>query len=196
MIPYHYIFADIDVDSYNSLDEGRSSMSGAKSLLTNGDVAGFFTSCAYYIRSIGRHSNFLTLRYRTRTSSRDVNFELKLKASMRGFFSGGSTDTTISTEFRTETQEKRLEINIWANGLGKGEIADIIPTDIDSFKESVQNVVRTMQDPNAGRVTTMEVVPWIENTEFQNLLELEDDETRLLFEKRKLLKQTLKYLQS
>lgn len=188
---YHYIFADIDVDSYyHSLSEGESQLSeSAKSLLAKGDVVGFFDSCGpYYVRSIGRHSSFLgLLRYRTTSSERDVNFELQLKAKMRGFFSGGSSDTTISSEFREETQSKRLEINIWAYGLGKGEIADIIPTDIDSFKKSVQAVVKTMQDPNAGRVTTMEVAPWIENTQFQDLLELEDDEGKLLFEKKKNL---------
>ncbi|MFG1484583.1 hypothetical protein ABMA77_00855 [Halobacteriovorax sp. RZ-1] len=188
---YHYIFADIDVDSYyHSLSEGNSDLSeSAASLLTKGDVVGFFDSCGpYYVRSIGRHSSFLgLLRYRTTSAERDVNFELELKSKMRGFFSGGSTDTTISTEFRTETQTKRLEINIWAYGLGKGELADIIPTDIDSFKDSVRDVVKTMQDPNAGRITTMEVAPWIENTQFQDLLELEDEEEKLLFEKKKNL---------
>ena len=188
---YHYIFADIDVDSYyHSLSEGESTLSeSAQSLLTKGDVVGFFDSCGpYYVRSIGRHSRFLgLLRYRTTSSERDVNFELQLKAKMRGFFSGGSSDTTISNEFRLETEEKRLEINIWAYGLGKGELADIIPTDIDSFKKSVQAVVKTMQDPNAGRITTMEVAPWVENTQFQDLLELEDEEGKLLFEKKKTL---------
>ncbi len=188
---YHYIFADIDVDSYyHSLSEGESKLSeSAQSLLTKGDVVGFFDSCGpYYVRSIGRHSSFLgLLRYRTTSSERDVNFELKLKAKMRGFFSGGSTDTSISNEFRQSTQEKRLEINIWAYGLGKGELADIIPTDIDSFKDSIRDVVKTMQDPNAGRITSMEVAPWIENTQFQDLLELEDEEGKLLFEKKKTL---------
>jgi len=188
---YHYIFADIDVDSYyHSLNEGTSEMSeSAQNLLTKGDVVGFFDSCGpYYIRSIGRHSNFMALmRYRTTSSTRDVNFELQLKAKMRGFFSSGSTDTTISTEFRTETQQKRLEINIWAYGLGKGELADIIPTDIDSFKDSIRGVVRTMQDPDSGRVTSMEVAPWIENTQFQDLLDIDSDDTRLLFEKKKNL---------
>ena len=189
---YHYIFANIDVDSYyHSINEGTAQMSdSAQDLVKKGDVVGFFDSCGpYYVRSIGRHSTFMALlRYRTITSERDVNFELQLKSKMRGFFSGGGNDTTIETEFRTETQEKRLSINIWAYGLGKDGLANLIPTDIDSFKNSVQDAIKTMQDPDAGRVTTMEVVPWVENTQFQQLLELtSDEEGRKLFQKKKIL---------
>lgn len=190
---YHYIFANIDVDSYyHSINEATASMSdSAQALIERGDVTGFFDSCGpYYIRSIGRHSTFMALlRYRTTSSTRDVNFELQLKAKMRGFFgAGGSTDTTISTEFKTETEEKRLSINIWAYGLGKDGLADLIPTDIDSFKDSIQSAIKTMQDPDAGRVTSMEVVPWVENTQFQQLLELNtDDNGRRLFQKKKFL---------
>lgn len=188
---HHYIFAYISVDSYyNSIDEANSPLSeSAQSLLANGDVVGFFDSCGpYYIRSIGRHSNFLALlRYTTKSSERDVDFELELKTKMRGFFAGGSSETKISTAFKTSTESKRLSINIWAYGLGKDHLADLIPTDIDSFKNSVSEAIGAMQDANTGIVTAMEVVPWTENTIFQQTLKLKDEDGQLQFEEKKNL---------
>ncbi len=188
---HHYIFASISVDSYyNSLNEAKSTFSdSAKALLERGDVVGFFDSCGgYYVRSIGRHSSFLgLLRYTTLRTERDVEFELEIKAKMRGIFAGGSSDTTISQKFRRETQEKRLSINIWAYGLGKDHLADLIPTDIDSFKDTVSEAIKAMQDASTGIVTTMEVAPWVENTDFQNTLLIESAEDRLQFEQKKNL---------
>lgn len=188
---HHYIFAFISVDSYyNAINEGMSTFSAsAKGLLERGDVVGFFDSCGgYYVRSIGRHSSFLgLLRYTTLSTERDISFELELKAKLRGIFSGGSAETDISNRFRRETQDKRLTINIWAYGLGKDHLADLIPTDIDSFKKTVSESIKAMQDASTGIVTTMEVTPWVENTEFQDLLTLETEEDRLLFEEKKNL---------
>ena len=189
---WHYIYTNIEVDSYyNSINEARSTLSdSAKDLLKKGDVASFFSSCGpYYIRSIGRHSGFLgLLSYRTKSSERDVNFELELKARMRGFFTGGgSTQTDISTDFKKKTEEKRLNIVIWGNGLGKDHLADLIPTDIDSFKESIQQVIKTMQDASTGIVTSMEVTPWVENTEFQDSLNLRSDAQKIEFKARRNL---------
>ena len=177
---YHHIFAKISVDSYyHSLNEGTSDMSEtAKALLTRGDVVGFFDSCgSYYVKSLGRHSDFLgLLRYKTTSSKRDLNFELRLKNRLRGFFGGGST-TTIDADssFSQEAKSKALSINIWAHGLGKDVLADLIPTDIDSFKNTIQGVIKTMQDASTGIVTSMEVSPWVENTQFQALLDLDEE---------------------
>lgn len=99
---------------------------------------------------------------------------MKLKSTLRGFFSKGSSQTSIDGEFATESQEKRLRIVIWANGLGKDHLADIIPTDIESFKDSIEAAISTMQDASTGIVTSMEVAPWIENIQFQRYLELGD----------------------
>ncbi len=187
---YHHMFVEVGVNSYYySMDEANSLMSSsARDLLTKGDVVGFFSSCGpYYIRSIGRHSKFLAiLRYKTTSQTRDYKFERKVKAHLKGLFgsSSGNVSSDTTSEFHQEISTKQLSIVVWAQGLGKNELADIIPTDIDSFKSSVKQAIRTMQDPDSGRVTSIEVVPWVENTEFQNLVEPESKKDKLNIKKK------------
>ena len=58
-----------------------------------------------------------------------------------------------------------------------------------------------MQNPMTGKVRTMEVVPWIENTEFQDLIKLEQDvpdpetgKTMLLYKKKHILNLNSEFL--
>ena len=186
---YHHIFAKIQVDSYYySMDESSSNLSEAAiTLLKNGDTVSFFDACGpYYIRNIGRHSNFYAmLRYRTTSSTRDSSFDIKTKATLRGFFSG-SAESEISREYRTEAESKNLSISIWAHGLGKDQLANLIPTDLDSFKTAIREAIQTMQDPDAGRVTSIEVAPWVENVQFQQNLTLEEAEISDFLRRRNL----------
>ncbi len=184
----HHILAHIYVNSYyNSVDEGKTKLSeSAKSLLTKGDVVGFFDSCGpYYVRSIGRHSSYLALlSYRTKSASRDVSFDLKLKARMKAFFVRGNASVHTTGSFHSEMSEKRLSIMTWAYGLGKEHLGDLIPTDIDSFKKSIQDAMKAMQDADTGIIDHIEVVPWVENTEFQNNLKLENENDILKYEEK------------
>ena len=186
---YHYIFAHIKLDSfYNSVNEAESKMSKhAINLLKKGDTIGFFESCGpYYVRSIGRHSSYMALlSYRTKKVERDFKFELKLKGKLKGFFSSASNSTSITGDFHSEMEEKRLSISSWAYGLGKDHLGDLIPTDITTFKKTVQDSIKAMQDADTGIVTNIEVVPWIENTEFQDSLVLRTENDRLMFEEKK-----------
>jgi hypothetical protein len=188
---YHSIFTHINLDSYyHALNEAESTLSPlATNLLSTGDTVGFFDACGpYYIRSLGRHSDFMgLLTYRTTSQTRDFNFELKVKNSIQGFFAGGSNSTTIDSDFQTETQNKRLRIVIWANGLGKDHLAEIIPTDLASFKTTVQQVIKTMQDASTGIVTTMEISPWVENLQFQSSLKLDSVNDILQYSQKKNL---------
>ncbi len=187
----HYMMANLAVDSYyNSVNEGQSTLSAsAKALLEKGDTVGFFDACGpYYVRSIGRHSTFLALlSYRTKEETRDTNFELKLKTKLKSFFGGGGADYSQDHSFHNESREKQLTIHVWAYGLGKDHISELIPTDVDSFKRVVQDAIKAMQDADAGIVTSMEVVPWIENTEFQNTLKLQNTNDVLQYEQKKNL---------
>ena len=176
---YHYIFANISVDSYyNSVNEADSPLSdSAASLLAKGDTVSFFDSCGpYYIRSLGRHSNYYALfSYRSTSATRETEYEVKVKTALNSWFGKGGTDIEWQSEFKRESEEKRLNIRVWANGLGKGRLANLIPTDLDSFKESIEEAIKTMQDPDTGIVTSMEVSPWVENTHFQQALILDDE---------------------
>lgn len=45
--------------------------------------------------------------------------------------------------------------------------------DIESFKNAIKDAFISIQNPRTGKVISIEVVPWSENTEFQSLLGLE-----------------------
>jgi hypothetical protein len=193
----HDIFVTIDLYSYYaSVDESRSKMSDSSiALLVTNDIPGFFSSCGpFYVRSIGRKARFISkFTYRTREETKDQSFETKLKTAMQSFStetkkssSWGSTTTTTATlskkdeqqliqarEFSSLARERQLIIETSAYGLGKNEGTTLIAFDLDTFRNAIKDGFKAMQSPRTGRVATMEVVPWVENTEFQNLVKLE-----------------------
>ena len=193
----HDIFVTIDLFSYYaSVDESRSKMSDSSvALLLTNDIPGFFSSCGpFYVRSIGRAAKFISkFTYRTREETKDQSFETKLKTALQSFStatkrssSWGRTTTTTTTlskkdeqqlvqarEFNSLARERQLIIETSAYGLGKNEGATLIAYDIDTFRNAIKDGFKAMQSPRTGRVATMEVVPWVENTEFQALVKLQ-----------------------
>lgn len=212
---YHHIQVEINMHTYYaSVDESASSLSdAAKTLLLNKDIPGFFHSCgAYYVRSIGRDSKFTSLfTYMDESETRDKSFELQLELAIKGFGSGilksiagagenASLETQITNSFSSMSRKKKLTITTKAWGLGKNKNATLIAYDLDSYKAAIKDAFVSMQDPMTGRVSTMEVVPWVENAEFQNLIQLEEDtsskggEKTLLFEKKHNLNLNAEFL--
>ncbi|MCP4138337.1 MAG: hypothetical protein GY754_45670 [bacterium] len=195
----HDMFAVIDLYSYYaSLNEANSKMSvSAIQLLKKQDLPGFFSSCGpYYIRSIGRKAVFISnFSYSTVESSRDSSFESQLKQKLKGFSSVsskskggcGSPDTYRTYTSSVETQNivrneykfaiscknKRLRIESHAYGMGKKKGVTLISYDLDTFRDAIEGAFQAMQMADTGRVATIEVVPWVENTEFQEYAGLE-----------------------
>lgn len=224
----HRVLVTIDLYTYYaSVDESRSLMSDtARELLLNNDLPGFFNSCgAYYVRSIGRKANFVSIfTYTTKSSTRDSKFESDLKTSIQSFSSGSAkalfglvkADVSLSTssayerkrmeEFSQQASEKRLSIVTHAYGLGKDEKASLISYDLETFKAAIKDAFISMQNPNTGKVATIEVVPWVENTDFQSAVKLSEKEvaveggktgeteTLLLYEKKHILTQNAEFL--
>lgn len=189
----HNIYVEINLNSYYaSLDESETKMSSsAAQLLVNNDIPGFFSSCgSYYVRSIGRNAKFVAIfTYKSRERKPDRKFESDLEAEITGFGKemknrlaqevlesavvamGG----TSALEFRKRAASRKLTINVAAFGLGKNEKATLISYDIDTFKQSIADAFISMQNPKTGKVSSIEVVPWVENTDFQALIKLEED---------------------
>ncbi|MCP4135890.1 MAG: hypothetical protein GY754_33285 [bacterium] len=203
----HHIQVEINMDSYYaSVDEAKTKLSdSAASLLQNNDIPGFFSSCgSYYIRSIGRNAKYLSIfSYKTKTTKRDVGFEAKLKVALKSFgpVQGGHVNAEQSTNIGSEASSKQLTITSMAWGLGKNEGASLVSFDLETFKAAIKDAFISMQSPVTGKVRTMEVVPWVENTEFQNLIKLEeeiiDKETgkkMLLYKKKHILNLNGEYL--
>jgi hypothetical protein len=161
---------------YSSVDESKSSLTpAALQLLNNGDVPGFFDACGmYYTRSIGRKAKFDSLfTYVSSTTQRDTKFEAALKAQISGWGQSGGVDVKTAGSFSQLASSKQLTIKSAGFGLGKNESASLIAYDLDTFRAAVKSAFTAMQAEDVGMVTSIEVAPWVENSEFQKTLKLE-----------------------
>ncbi len=180
----HHVKVELNMDTYYaSVDEAKTELStAAKNLLTNKDLPGFFNACgSNYIRSLGRNAKFISIfTYTSKSTERDAKFEASLKLELSGMVSGvtvgGGVEASTSSEFKTMASERKLIINTRAWGLGKNEGATLISYDIETFKAAVKDAFISMQNPMTGKITSMEVVPWVENTAFQDAIVLEETE--------------------
>lgn len=177
----HYMMVTADIDVYySSIDESKSRIGeAARELLTSNDIPGFFDACGlYYARSIGRSSHFVSLfDYKTTTQTRDKSFEAKLEIEVRGWGQSGSGSVQRSGDFKSEASSKRLTIESTAFGLGKNESASLVAYDLETFRKAVKDAFVSMQNDDVGMVTTVEVVPWVENSDFQRILKLQEVKT-------------------
>lgn len=176
---YHRILVEINMNSYYaSVDEAKSMLSDAAiEMLAASDVAGFFSSCGtYYVRSLGRNARFISVfTYMDTSVEADMSFEAELKAELSAFkiFKGLDVSQGMESSFATKASVKRLTIDTMAFGLGKKKKASLISYDLPTYKAAIRDAFLSMQDKRTGKVSSMEVVPWIENTEFQRQIKLE-----------------------
>ena len=207
---YHSVIVTINVDTYYaSVNEARSRLSeAARALLLSNDIPGFFYACgSYYVRSLGRNAKFVSVfTYQEKGRERNKAFELELELAIKGFGTAvpsgvsGGAGFQIKNSFKTKAQSKKLTITSRAWGLGKNQNATLISYDLPTFKTAIKDAFISMQHPLTGRVTTMEIIPWVENAEFQNYIKLEEDTTdpsgkKLdLFEKKRILNLNTEFL--
>jgi hypothetical protein len=211
---YHNVRVEVNVDTYYaSVDESSTNLSdSSRILLANNDIPGFFHSCgSYYVRSLGRTAKFVSIfTYLHEEETRDKQFELQLELAIKGFGAqlikllggGGQADLSLSVKssFAAMARKKRLTITTKAWGLGKNEKASLISYDLETYKAAIKDAFMSMQDPMTGRVTTMEIVPWVENADFQRYIKLEEDteaetgKKLLLFEKKHILSMNAEFL--
>ena len=221
----HRILVVINLHSYYaSVDESKAKISeSAGLLLKNNDIPGFFSSCgSYYVRSIGRTAKFISVfSYRTSTDKPDQEFEKEIETQIKSFgqnlnekkdektATATTTTTTatatLSNTFARASASRRLMIDTSAFGLGKNQNASIISYDIDTFKSAIKDAFLAMQNPDTGKVTSIEIVPWVENTDFQALIKLEQKtevedkktgttRTLFLYEKKQILSANAEFL--
>ncbi|HNX23717.1 MAG TPA: hypothetical protein PKG60_06685 [Spirochaetota bacterium] len=200
----HRMVATIDLDSYYaSVDESTTSLSdSARNLLVNNDLPGYFDSCgSYYVRSLNRRAKLVSVfEYEAEGTERDVEFEGMIESQVKSFgqvtrtqTSGawfwkksktdivyeqqGATETTSSKleeAFKEKASKNRLTITTAGFGLGKDKEATLVSYDIESFKQAIKDAFKAMQNPLTGKVVSIEVVPWVENTEFQDYVKLNE----------------------
>lgn len=176
----HHLLAVLVVESYYaSIDESQAELSkNALTLLSGGDVHGFFTGCGtHYIRSLSRRSFFLTMfSYTSTDTKRDRAFELRLEQQVRRFH-GSSTgpapeDHEQEKKFSEHARTRNLKVVTRAIGLPARNSSNLLPFDIASYKAAVKEAFKASQEPGAGRITAMEIMPWLSNTRVLVTLDL------------------------
>ncbi len=157
-----------------------------------GRKAIFVSIFTYQSESQTRDESFEDeLKSEVSSFSTEDKTSFKAKAVVTGFYNTASVETDKRSasqrardeeehkrkqEFNSKSSSYRLTINTSAYGLGKDKKATLISFDMESFKIAVKDAYMSMQSPTTGKVSSIEVVPWVENTEFQALVPLEEEE--------------------
>lgn len=220
----------------------KMSESAAQLLKKNDIPGFFSSCGSYYVRSIGRSAIFISdFKFTSTTTDEAKTFKYQLQREIKSFgrklayrigyrkINGRWRKYYIQQEVPTETTEtedlgereetfskvasnSELTITTSAFGLGKDDRATLISYDVETYKAAIKDAFMSMQNPRTGKVTSIEVIPWVENTEFQSLIELEKEvkakkiitvegknietegETLLLYEKKNILNQNAEFM--
>jgi tetrahydromethanopterin S-methyltransferase subunit G len=169
------MFAVIRLNSYYaSLNESKSILSQqAKDLIQSEDVIGFFDACGtYYIRTINRYSRlyaWLTLESKETVTAN--SFKYHLEASIRSRFVGSaSMKAKGESESKNFFKNKQLYIKIIGIGLAKEHVVNLSPTSMEDFKKVINNASKSMSGIHTGRISSLEIIPWMDNLSFQREL--------------------------
>jgi len=165
------ILIRLDVSTYYaSVDESRTALSAsAREILRTQGVPAFFTACgSAYVRGITRSSQLVSvLTYIQGSPARDAKVEAVLRTQL---LSGPGS----AAEKRELPGRKQLTISSQAWGLGRGAGVSLVSYDVPTFKRAVREAFDAMNGPMAGRVASVETVPWVENPDFLAQIRIED----------------------
>lgn len=167
------IVVTIDVDTYyHSMDESKGELADSAVQLAQKDLPAFFDACGmYYVRSINRNSKIFALfTFDHRSEAQDQQFAAELEAEIRGWGWSGSMRSSMSSESKSSRESTNLKIVTNAQGLGKISGTSLLAYDLESFRKAVQTAFIATQDDDVGRVTSIEIVPWVEHLQFQALM--------------------------
>jgi hypothetical protein len=174
---YRTVIAHLHVSSYrHALDESRSVLSrGARRLLKDQHLPEFFANCGfYYVRSVNRMSSFIgLLRYRRTEELADREFHGRLERSLMAFGRArdGGDPKSEHKELASEAQTRDLQLVTHGIGLAGSSTVNLFPTTLPAFRETLQKVGRLMQNAEAGVVTAMEIAPWLEHPDVDELID-------------------------
>jgi hypothetical protein len=162
---------------YNSVDDTTAFLTkDAKELLTDkGDVVSFYQACGSgYIRSIRRTAE-VTAIFKIDSSTEET--AKSLAGSIGAGISGvASVDVGFKTNSTSFQKNEKIEIKIKAFGLGLNmEGADtMVARNQDDYMKAMNFAFKSMQNQNVGMIRGIEVVPWMDNLQFQNALNFKD----------------------
>jgi hypothetical protein len=167
------ILVSIDIDTYYaSLDETKGELADTAVQLAQKDLPAFFDACGmYYVRSLNRNSKIVAIfSFEETNSSEAKSFAADLEAQVSGWGQSGSVSASINQETARKASNKKLKITTNAFGLGKLEGTTLLAYDLETFRTAVLSAFKATQNEDVGRVTSIEIVPWVEHLQFQAIL--------------------------
>jgi hypothetical protein len=167
------ILVSIDIDTYYaSIDETKGELADTAVQLAQKDLPAFFDACGmYYVRSLNRNSKIVAIfSFEEKSSSEAKSFAADLEAQVSGWGQSGSVSASINQETARKASSKKLKITTNAFGLGKLEGTTLLAYDLETFRTAVLSAFKATQNEDVGRVTSIEIVPWVEHLQFQAIL--------------------------
>ena len=182
---------------YATVNEAQSPLNKhALDLVERHDIPGFFAACGtYYVRGITREAQLnglFTFEASSQKEAQEVIQAVKFLATnssnTRVAISAGlgskklnlSHNKESSTSGTSELEQKQLDtinrsnLQIMVSGLGMGKYKDakLVATSMKEFKSALKDAFKSMQTHSTGRVTSVELVNWAENLQFQSKLQM------------------------
>lgn len=165
----HFMFVVLRADRYyETVDEGHSTLSkSASSILQNRDYVGFFQACGpAYIRSMRRSAELTAIfTYHSDSASLSAQFSLALEAELFGQSEASSESSSLShSQFSSSLSAEVFTYGFKAEMSRAGNFVMREPAD---FKSMISYACSSLQDVDVGLVVSVEVVPWVNNLQFQ-----------------------------
>ena len=162
------IIARITLESYHAtLDESGSPVGkSARALVEEGRFTAFFNACGFfYVRSLRYSSTFMALfQFKQVSGEEDTQLERLLRTGLFELGAGARSE-------EMEQLAAALELKIFVRGAGLGrasKLANLVPTNLREFRQSIEAAAELMQAASSGRITSMDVAPWIEHPDLRS----------------------------
>ena len=166
---------------YESIDDRTATLTpNAMSLIKKKDLIGFFQACGSgFIRSV-RRTNEIAAVF-TFTSSSTATLEKSAQefgGSVGASAWGVSAEASAShgshkVDFSEETDlEIKIEIQAFGLGLNKKNASTLVARDMEAYYKALDYAFESFQGQSIGIVKGIEVVPWVDNLQFQNAVQI------------------------
>lgn len=165
-----FIVSLMAVDKYYiTSDETQTRLTpDAEYLLDVGYHITFFQACGpNYIKSIRKQTEMASMFYYVDHNDSSTNTYKIVRRR-------GSASLNYEAERSTESMSLNMKIKISAFGIKLlGENA-LMPRNFVEYKNTLDSAFQMMMDPNVGSVASIEVVSWMTNPSYQNLIRVDN----------------------
>lgn len=171
----HHVITKMKMERYySSLDDRHAELAPeAKDLLSSPryDTVGFFQACGGgFIRSIRRTAEVTAIFELSSTNVDSVmSAAADLQVKVFGMNIGGGS---LSIEDHSLSSDTHMKIKIIAFGIGLNDQGanTLVARDFDDYKGAMDYAFKSMQNDDVGMIQGIEVVPWVENLQFQAIV--------------------------